>query len=93
VKITYDPNKRDWTLRIRGLDFDDAPEVFAGEHFEQRSDARAYDEVRFITAGYLRGRMVVMVWTPRGDARHIISMRYAHAKEERRWKAAAARLR
>jgi uncharacterized protein len=48
---------------------------------------RAATLSRFISAGYLRGRMVVIVWTPRKDARHIISMRYCHAKEERRWRA------
>jgi hypothetical protein len=26
-------------------------------------------------------------WTPREDARHIISMRYCHAKEEKLWRA------
>jgi hypothetical protein len=26
---------------------------------------------------------VAIVWTPRGDARHIISMRYCHGKEIR----------
>jgi uncharacterized protein len=31
--------------------------------------------------------MVVIVWTPRGDARHVISMRYCHAKEEKLWRA------
>jgi len=50
-------------------------------------DRRDYGEPRFISAGYLRGRMVVIVWTPRGDARHVISMRYCHAKEEKRWRA------
>jgi hypothetical protein len=30
--------------------------------------------------------MVVMVWTQRGTARHIISMRHCHEKEERRWR-------
>ena len=91
MKITYDPNKRDWTLQVRGLDFEHAPEIFGGDHFELQSDARDYGEPRFVTAGYLGGRMVVMVWTPRGDARHIISMRFAHAKEEKRWKDAVAR--
>jgi uncharacterized DUF497 family protein len=43
-------------------------------------------ESRFITAGFLDDRMVVMVWTPRGAVRHIMSMRYAHAKEQRLWK-------
>jgi uncharacterized protein len=30
MAITYDPAKRDWTLRERGLDFNDAAKVFAG---------------------------------------------------------------
>jgi uncharacterized protein len=29
--------------------------------------------------------LVVMVWTQRGNARHIISMRHCHAKEEEIW--------
>jgi uncharacterized protein len=48
---------------------------------------RAATLSRFISAGYLRGRMVVIVWTPRGNARHIISMRYCHDKEEEYWHA------
>jgi uncharacterized DUF497 family protein len=31
---------------------------------------------------------VVLVWTPRGTARRIISMRYGNAKEEARWREA-----
>ena len=30
-------------------------------------------------------RCVGLVWTPRGGARRIISMRFAHAEEETRW--------
>ncbi len=44
-----------------------------------------YAEDRFITAGHLRGRCVVLVWTPRDASRRIISMRYAHAREETAW--------
>ena len=84
--VTYDPEKRDLTLRHRGLDFAEAAAVFAGRHATIADDRRDYGEPRLITAGWLRGRMVVLVWTPRGVARRIISMRYAHAKEERRWK-------
>jgi uncharacterized DUF497 family protein len=40
-----------------------------------------YGEVRNSTAGWLNGRMVTVIWTARGDARHIISMRYCHARE------------
>jgi uncharacterized DUF497 family protein len=33
----------------------------------------------------LTDRMVVLVWTPRGEARHIISMRKANDREQRRY--------
>jgi len=85
MRITFDQAKRDLTLKHRGLDFARADEVFAGSTitvFDRRFD---YGEARFITAGYLDGRMVVMVWTQRDETRHIISMRYCHAKEEKLW--------
>jgi uncharacterized DUF497 family protein len=87
VKISYDPSKRADTIKYRGLDFADAAEVFAGHYTVAPDNRRDYGEPRFISAGYLRGRMVVLVWTPRGDARHVISMRYCHVKEERLWRA------
>jgi hypothetical protein len=87
MAITYDPAKRAWTLRERGLDFEDAEEVFAGPTFDQEDDRRDYGEVRVITAGLLRGRMVILVWTRRGQARHIISMRKANEREKRRYSA------
>jgi uncharacterized DUF497 family protein len=82
VKISYDPDKRERTLAERGLDFDDAAEVFAGTTIEFVDDRRDYGEVRWISLGLLRGRMVVLVWTARGDARHVISMRKANEREQ-----------
>ena len=84
--ITFDPIKREKTLVERGLDFVDAAEVFAGVHTVEDDDRYDYGERRCISAGWLRGRIVVLVWTPRGDERRIISMRHAHGKETRRWK-------
>jgi uncharacterized DUF497 family protein len=86
VRVTFSPAKREWTLRERGLDFADAELVFADRHTVLADERFEYGEARFISAGYLRGRMVIIVWTPRGDARHIISMRYCHEKEENRWR-------
>lgn len=57
MKITYDPAKRQKTLEERGLDFEDAPLVFAGKHFTREDDRKDYGEVRFITAGLLQERM------------------------------------
>ncbi len=84
-EITFDPAKRAATLRDRGLDFADAPEVFAGREITIIDHRRDYGEVRYITAGYLDGDFVVLVWTQRDKARHVISMRYGHAKEEARF--------
>ena len=86
VKIDFDPAKRDPALKHRGLDFASAAEVFEGRHFTAPDDRRDYGEARFISVGTLAGRVVVIVWTPRGRARRVISMRYAHDKEIRRWR-------
>jgi hypothetical protein len=86
VKIDFDPVKRDLALKHRGLDFASAAEVFANRHITAADERRDYGEARFITAGVLSGRVVVIVWTPRGDSCRVISMRYAHAKEVRRWR-------
>ena len=37
---------------------------------------------RFITVGLLDARLVVLVWTPRGEVRRIISMRKANDREK-----------
>jgi uncharacterized DUF497 family protein len=84
--ITWTEAKRSKTLHERGLDFVHAGEVFAGHHVTRATHGGKTGEARFVTAGFLGGRMIVMVWTPRSNARHIISMRYAHAKEQRLWK-------
>lgn len=85
MTITFDPPKRDRTLSERGLDFADAAEVFDGVTIDGPDDRLDYGEPRIITVGHLRGRMVVIVWTPRGDARHIISMRKANDREQARF--------
>jgi len=88
INITFDPVKRQSTLRERGLDFADAAEVFAKRHTVAEDTRFPYPEPRFISAGWLRDRMVVLVWTPTPGGRRVISMRYCLAKEEERWRAA-----
>lgn len=82
----WDEPKRQRTLIERGLDFADAEQLFDGDHFDRPDDRQDYGERRVITAGWLKGRFVVVVWTPREDGRRIISMRYGHADEEARAK-------
>ena len=82
MAIIYDPNKRLATLRDRGVDFERAAEVFDGDVLDWPDERFDYGELRIVTIGFLDGRMVVIVWTPRGDDRHIISMRKANAREQ-----------
>ena len=63
---SWDAAKRRRTLAERGLDFADAKLVFADLRVTVVDDRRDYGEPRFITAGYLRNRFVVVVWTSRG---------------------------
>jgi hypothetical protein len=79
---TWDEAKRARTLAERGLDFADVELVFSGRTMTLPDKRRYYGERRFITAGWLRDRFVVVVWTLRGDGRRIISMRHGHADEE-----------
>lgn len=86
MRITFDAAKREKTLRERGLDFARAREVFDGLTITLQDQRQDYGEPRFITAGWLDARLVVLVWTPRGLARRIISMRKANEREIDKYK-------
>ena len=84
MRITYDPAKRARTLADRGLDFEDAVLVFEGVTVEAEDTRKDYGERRIICYGSLKGRVVVVGYTPRGSVRHIFSMRKANDREQTR---------
>jgi len=83
--ITFDPAKRLRTLEQRGLDFLDAENVFDGPTIQFPDRRRDYGERRIVCFGWLRGRSVIVVYTERNGIRHIISMRKANDREQRRF--------
>lgn len=83
MAILFDPVKRLLTLEQRGLDFSDAGQVFDGPHLTIEDDRIDYRETRYFTVGFLNERLVVLVWTPRGDDQRIISMRKANDREQK----------
>ena len=85
MKIEYDPAKRVETIATRGMDMADAGLVFDDEILTVEDGRKDCGEQRFVTVGRLRGRMVYMAWTPRGDVRRIISMRKANDRENARY--------
>jgi len=82
MKLSFDSAKRDVTLRERGLDFAQATAIFDGRVFTLVDGRADYGEERFLTYGLLDERLVVIVWTQRGDTRHIISMRKCNGREQ-----------
>jgi hypothetical protein len=61
--------------------------VFAGRTLDVEDRRRDYGETRIQTIGRLDGRMVMVVWTPKGRAtRRIISMRKCNDKEQARYR-------
>ena len=81
MKIEYDPIKRQQTLETRGLDFESIVKVFDGFYLVRADDRRDYGEVRNVMLGALGDQPVVCVWTARGDAVRVISMRSADDDE------------
>ena len=85
MRITFDPAKREATLRQRGLDFAEATEVFGDARAELPDLRFDYPEPRTVSFGYLRNRLVAVVRTPVEDGRRVISMRKANDREQRRY--------
>ena len=85
MQISYDPVKRAKTLEERDLDFEDAPEVFAGLTLTLPDERQDYGEDRYQTYGLLGDRLVMVVWTPRGEDRHVFSMRKCNDREQARF--------
>lgn len=82
MEIDYPHPKREATLAERGLDMARAAEIFDGATLTVVDDRKDYGETRQITIGFLDERMVVMVWTQRGETRRIISLRKANEREQ-----------
>ncbi len=85
MEISFDPEKRDKTLRERGLDFLDAALVFDERTYDWVDERFDYGEIRNVSVGRLWGRMVVLIWTESGQGRRIISMRKANEREQTRY--------
>ena len=79
----WDNNKRNWTLRERGIDIDEVRFVFDGPTAVYRSDRK--DEARFVVFGFLDGVEVAIVCTFRGNLCWIISARRASRNERKKY--------
>lgn len=76
--ITWDEPKRGKNLRKHKIDLAELEPVFDLPMVTVEDDRQRYGELRLQSLAMLRGRVVFLVWTPRGDdTAHVISCRYA----------------
>ena len=77
----WDAAKSARNLQLRGFDFARATELFDNPVLEIEQTQRDFGELRIKAIGMINGEYFVVVYTPRGDKRRIISARPADRKE------------
>ena len=86
VEIEFDPAKREWVLRKRGLDLANASALLAGECLTEADDRFDYREDRWVSVGPLNGEIVVCVWTDQGEEIvRVITMWKATVRDQERY--------
>lgn len=81
MQFTWDEQKRLSNLQKHELDFAEANQVFSGQTQSFPDNRFAYGEMRFITVGLLRDKVVVIAHTESDNEIRIISMRKAERHE------------
>jgi len=85
MDFEWDPGKAEANRRKHGVDFADVVGVFEDPYALSRPDPFPAEE-RVATLGRdLLGRLIVVVWTWRGEAIRLISARRATPRERRRY--------
>ena len=81
MNFEWDENKRRRNLRVHGIDFERAKEIWQGPVLEVPSSQSRHGEERFLATGVSAGRLVTVIFTWRGKNRRIISARVARQHE------------
>lgn len=90
-EFEWDEAKNEATRRTRGFGFNLAIRIFSGPLVEEPDTRRDYGELRIRAIGEFAGRVMVVVYTDRGEVRRIISARRANRKERAKWLLSAKR--
>ena len=86
MDFEWDENKNQTNIRDRGIDFNDAKNVFLDPFRMERLDSRAdYGEIRFQVIGMVEGRLLFVVYTFRNENIRIISARKTEPYERRKY--------
>ncbi len=87
LRIEWDDDKAERNVKRHGVTFDEAATCFDDEFaFIYPDELHSDDEVRDILIGYSnRNRLLLVVFTERGDVARLISARRAEPKERKQY--------
>lgn len=83
VRVDWDEAKRRRNLRKHGIDFIGCEAVFEGDTLTMEDIRFSYDELRFVTIGFLENRIVTVVHAETTRTIRIISIRKATNREQK----------
>lgn len=81
MEISFDPAKNARNIQERGLPFSLAEQLDWTTAVIEEDIRKAYGERRYLTLGLITNRLYAVVFTPRADKVHIISLRKANPRE------------
>ncbi len=90
VRFEWDEAKRTANIAKHGIDFLDVPEIFTSLMLVGSDVRKDYGETRTIGFGFIRGRLMAVVFTERAKVIRIISARKANKREETYYQEAVA---
>ena len=85
MRPSYDPAKSERNKAERGLAFDLAEEFDWSSALIVEDRRRDYEERRYQALGAIGDQLHMLVFTPRGGAVHVISLRRANQRERTRY--------
>ena len=87
MRFTYDPAKNERNIVARGLAFELAEEFDWSTALIAEDTRQEYAERRYQALGLIGEHLHMLVFTPRNDALHVISLRRANKRERSRYAA------
>ena len=85
INLSYNQAKNESNILLRGLDFNLVKDFnwFLATIFEDTR--KNYGENRFVVIGSIDERIYVVIFTPRGNKIHVISLRKANKREVKKY--------
>lgn len=81
MEISFDPAKSERNIAERGLPFLLVQQLDWSSAVIREDLRRDYGERRFFVLGHIQERLHAVVFTPRADKVHVISLRKANQRE------------